>query len=76
MQRPAESLSVSQNVALAATGIIWSRYSTQITPINYSLMAVNMFVGFTGLYQLSRIYQYNKTIKESGEVVPLPAQKD
>ncbi|KAJ1982019.1 hypothetical protein H4R35_000469 [Dimargaris xerosporica] len=60
MQRPAESLSVSQNVALMATGLIWSRYSTQIKPINYSLMSVNIFVGLSGMYQLARIYNYRK----------------
>ncbi|KAI0321059.1 UPF0041-domain-containing protein [Amylostereum chailletii] len=53
--RPAEKLSVSQNVALAATGFIWVRYSLVITPINYSLAAVNFFVGSTGLGQLARI---------------------
>ncbi|KAL5523914.1 hypothetical protein ACEPAG_8087 [Sanghuangporus baumii] len=55
--RPAEKLSVSQNVALAATGFIWVRYSLVITPINYSLAAVNFFVGATGLGQLARIWE-------------------
>jgi hypothetical protein len=61
LQRPAEKLSVSQNVALAATGFIWVRYSLVITPVNYSLAAVNFFVGATGLGQLGRIanYRYN-----------------
>ncbi|KAI0062834.1 UPF0041-domain-containing protein [Artomyces pyxidatus] len=56
--RPAEKLSVSQNVALAATGFIWVRYSMVITPVNYSLAAVNFFVGSTGLGQLARIANY------------------
>ncbi|ESK85247.1 brain protein 44 [Moniliophthora roreri MCA 2997] len=61
MTRPAEKLSVSQNVALAATGFIWVRYSFVITPVNYSLAAVNFFVGCSGLTQLVRIanYRYN-----------------
>jgi len=42
-------------IALAATGLIWSRYSTQIIPVNYSLLSVNAFVAATGLYQLTRI---------------------
>ncbi|RDX48059.1 UPF0041-domain-containing protein [Lentinus brumalis] len=58
LSRPAEKLSVSQNLALTATGFIWVRYSLVITPINYSLAAVNFFVGTTGLGQLARIYQY------------------
>ncbi|KAJ7209570.1 UPF0041-domain-containing protein [Mycena pura] len=57
MTRPAEKLSVSQNVALAATGFIWVRYSFVIIPVNYSLAAVNFFVGLSGLTQLGRIAQ-------------------
>ncbi|KAF8335778.1 UPF0041-domain-containing protein [Cantharellus anzutake] len=58
ISRPVEKLSISQNVALTATGFIWVRYSMVITPINYSLGAVNFFVGSTGLYQLVRIWKY------------------
>ncbi|KAI8917264.1 mitochondrial pyruvate carrier [Powellomyces hirtus] len=57
LQRPVEKLSVTQTVALAATGIIWSRYSLVIKPKNWALFSVNIFVGATGLYQLSRIYR-------------------
>ncbi|KAH7108107.1 mitochondrion protein [Auriculariales sp. MPI-PUGE-AT-0066] len=60
MQRPPEKLSVSQNVALAATGAIWMRWSFVIMPVNYSLAAVNFFVGGTGLYQLKRIYDHRQ----------------
>ncbi|WAR07560.1 MPC2-like protein [Mya arenaria] len=56
--RPAEKLSQFQSSALAATGLIWSRYSLVITPKNYNLFAVNVFVGATGLYQLYRIYKF------------------
>lgn len=55
--RPAEKLSISQNVALAATGLIWVRYSLVITPVNYSLAAVNGCVGLTGLTQMYRIFE-------------------
>ena len=38
LQRPAEKLSLTQTGALAATGVIWSRYSMVINPVNwYSL---------------------------------------
>ncbi|KAJ6558549.1 UPF0041-domain-containing protein [Mycena vulgaris] len=40
--RPAEKLSLSQNVALTATGFIWVRYSMVIIPVNYSLAAVRV----------------------------------
>ncbi|KAI8453847.1 mitochondrial pyruvate carrier [Phakopsora pachyrhizi] len=55
--RPAEKLSLSQNIALAATGLIWVRYSFVITPINYPLASVNLFVGATGFTQLYRIWE-------------------
>nr|GAT44432.1 FMP43-protein found in mitochondrial proteome [Mycena chlorophos]GAT44433.1 FMP43-protein found in mitochondrial proteome [Mycena chlorophos] len=58
LARPADKLSVSQNVALAATGLIWIRYSFVITPVNYSLAAVNVFVGGSSLVQLGRIANY------------------
>lgn len=48
------------HLALATTGLIWARYSTQIVPINYNLMAVNMFVGASGIYQLARIYTHSR----------------
>lgn len=57
LSRPPEKLSLSQNVALSATGMIWVRYSLVITPVNYSLAAVNFFVGTTGLMQLYRIWE-------------------
>ncbi|CAG0886781.1 unnamed protein product [Darwinula stevensoni] len=65
LTRPAEKLSTSQSAALAVTGTIWSRYCLVITPINYYLMSVNMFVALTGMYQLSRIWNYNKKQKEA-----------
>ncbi|EMD37592.1 hypothetical protein CERSUDRAFT_114236 [Gelatoporia subvermispora B] len=61
LSRPAEKLSVPQNLALTATGFIWVRYSLVITPVNYSLAAVNFFVGATGIGQLARIWHYGRT---------------
>ncbi|KAI0279357.1 mitochondrial pyruvate carrier [Russula aff. rugulosa BPL654] len=63
LARPADKLSASQNIALAATGFIWVRYSFVIKPVNISLAAVNFFVGSTGLGQLARIYHYQRTLK-------------
>ncbi|KAK6046584.1 hypothetical protein COOONC_15910 [Cooperia oncophora] len=55
LARPADKLSVSQNMALAATGAIWTRYSFVIIPVNYNLASVNFFVMCSGLSQLARI---------------------
>ncbi|KAG9065810.1 hypothetical protein KI688_002107 [Linnemannia hyalina] len=67
LSRPAENLSLSQNVALAATGLIWSRYSLVIIPKNYSLFTVNVFVAATGLTQLYRIFDYHQGLKKTEE---------
>lgn len=60
LSRPADKISVPQNVALAATGMIWVRYSLVITPVNYSLAAVNFFVGCSGLAQLYRVWDFRR----------------
>ncbi|ELU04999.1 hypothetical protein CAPTEDRAFT_174885 [Capitella teleta] len=62
--RPAEKLSLTQSGALTATGVIWARYSMVIVPKNYNLFAVNFFLGFTGMWQLSRIYRHRQSLKE------------
>nr|GAT44434.1 brain protein 44 [Mycena chlorophos]GAT44435.1 predicted protein [Mycena chlorophos] len=62
LTRPADSLSVNQNVALTATGLIWARWTFAIKPVSYGFgPLVHVFVGGTGLVQLARIanYRYN-----------------
>uniref|UniRef100_A0A8D2NWN1 Mitochondrial pyruvate carrier n=1 Tax=Zosterops lateralis melanops TaxID=1220523 RepID=A0A8D2NWN1_ZOSLA len=63
MARPAEKLSTAQSAVLTATGLIWSRYSLVIIPKNWSLFAVNFFVGCAGGSQLYRIWRYNQELK-------------
>ncbi|KAK2143919.1 hypothetical protein LSH36_800g01118, partial [Paralvinella palmiformis] len=55
--RPANQLSLTQSVALTATGTVWARYSMVIIPKNWNLFAVNIFLGATGIWQLFRIVQ-------------------
>ncbi|CAG5053494.1 unnamed protein product [Parnassius apollo] len=64
LNRPADKLSIPQSVSLAATGLIWSRYSLVIIPKNYSLFAVNVFVAATSLYQIGRAYKYQQSLKK------------
>lgn len=58
---------IPRSGALAATGIIWARYSMVIIPKNYNLLFVNIFVGATGLYQLSRIFNHRRSLEAAGE---------
>ncbi|CAB3376306.1 Hypothetical predicted protein [Cloeon dipterum] len=60
LTRPADQLSVKQYSSLAATGFIWSRYCLVIIPKNYSLCAVNFFVGLTGAYQVARALNHQR----------------
>ncbi|TGJ80159.1 hypothetical protein E0Z10_g8597 [Xylaria hypoxylon] len=68
--RPAEKLSLTQNAALTATGIIWTRWCFVITPQNYLLAAVNFFLGCVGVAQLTRIAMYNSAQKK----LPAPVE--
>eukprot|EP00897_Mesotaenium_endlicherianum_P007659 jgi/Mesen1/6921/ME000358S06246 len=71
-QKPPEKVSYPQQIAVTATGIIWSRYSTVITPKNYNLLAVNIFMAGTGMYQLSRKIRqdYFPDASQSPEAIP------
>ncbi|XP_017884241.1 mitochondrial pyruvate carrier 2-like [Ceratina calcarata] len=60
LQRPASQISISQSTALGITGVIWTRYSLAITPKNWSLFSVNLFVAITSLYQVSRGIMYQR----------------
>ncbi|XP_043209805.1 mitochondrial pyruvate carrier 2-like [Amphibalanus amphitrite] len=75
LTRPAEKMSVSQAGSLACTGYIWARYSLVIIPKNWSLFAVNFFVGLSGTFQLAKVLRYQMSLKEqeqkdSAAVVP------
>ncbi|XP_022815301.1 mitochondrial pyruvate carrier 2-like isoform X1 [Spodoptera litura] len=63
LTRPVENLSIRQSASLAATGLVWSRYSLVIIPKNYSLFAVNVFVALTSSYQLIRAYKYHSELE-------------
>ncbi|RYP75914.1 hypothetical protein DL769_003717 [Monosporascus sp. CRB-8-3] len=61
--RPAEKLSLTQNAALTATGLIWTRWCFVIRPQNYLLAAVNFFLAGVGIVQCSRIAAYYRSEK-------------
>ncbi|XP_070568003.1 uncharacterized protein [Ptychodera flava] len=67
--RPPEKLSARQSGALAATGCIWARYSMVIIPKNWNLFSVNLFVGLTGMMQLTRIYFHKQSLKKQAAEV-------
>ncbi|KAK8618263.1 hypothetical protein V6N13_132263 [Hibiscus sabdariffa] len=53
--------------AVTCTGVIWSRYSTVITPKNWNLFSVNIVMARTGLYQLARKIQHDYASEAKAE---------
>jgi mitochondrial pyruvate carrier 2 len=51
---PVERVSSFQQFAMCSTGMVWARYSTQITPVNYGLMGANLCMAMIAAYQLYR----------------------
>lgn len=62
IQRPVEKMSGTQQIALFATGAIWTRWCLIIKPKNYFLASVNFFLGAVAGYQISRIYGYQRSL--------------
>jgi len=54
LNKPTDKMSMSQMSALTATGLIWTRYSFVINPVNYNLAIVNLALGASSMYHLSR----------------------
>ena len=54
LNKPVEKISIAQFSALTLTGIIWTRYSFVINPINYNLALVNATLGLSSGWHLSR----------------------
>ncbi|XP_078158509.1 mitochondrial pyruvate carrier 4-like [Carex rostrata] len=62
--KPPEKISYPQQIAVTATGVIWSRYSLVVTPKNWNLFSVNVAMACTGIYQLSRKIQQDYLSEE------------
>ncbi|CAO1411703.1 unnamed protein product [Diamesa serratosioi] len=78
LRRPADQLSVGQSASLAATGVIWSRYSLVIIPKNYGLFSVNVFVAAVQFVQLYRAFTFEKKLAEPAmlAIEAAPAQSE
>ena len=54
LNKPAEKISPYQQLAIFATGVLWTRYSFVVTPVNYNLAIANTFMGASAAYQIYR----------------------
>ncbi|TKA22123.1 hypothetical protein B0A50_08377 [Salinomyces thailandicus] len=61
--RPADQLSLSQNTALMATGLIWTRWCFVIKPRNLFLASVNFLLFCVGAAQSTRVLRYQASLK-------------
>ncbi|KAL6721877.1 hypothetical protein ACLMJK_000982 [Lecanora helva] len=77
LARPAESLSFTQNIALTATGVIWTRWCFVIKPRNILLATVNFFLGCVGVAQVTRIFMYQRSLenKSVGQIAKEDAKE-
>jgi hypothetical protein len=73
--RPASQLSFTQNFALMCTGAIWTRWCFVIRPKNVALAGVNALVFAVGATQVTRIYLYNQTLKDTEGQVKLEGKE-
>ncbi|KAH3670972.1 hypothetical protein OGAPHI_000683 [Ogataea philodendri] len=65
MVRPVEKVSGSQQLALLATGAIWTRWSFVIRPQNMLLASVNFLLGTVAGLQIIRIYNWRRSLGDS-----------
>jgi hypothetical protein len=61
--RPAEQLSLTQNLALMCTGAIWTRWCFVIRPKNIFLATVNFFLFLVAVTQVTRITMWQRSVK-------------
>lgn len=54
LNKDTNKMSFAQQAALTCTGMIWTRYSFVITPVNYNLAVVNAVLGVSSGYHLVR----------------------
>ncbi|EYU27382.1 hypothetical protein MIMGU_mgv1a017890mg [Erythranthe guttata] len=56
--KPPDTLSYPQqlgiHLSVGLSGLIWSRYSTIVTPKNWNLFSVSLGMSATRIYQLAR----------------------
>ncbi|WYZ45627.1 hypothetical protein EsH8_VIII_000943 [Colletotrichum jinshuiense] len=76
LARPAEKLSLTQNAALTATGVIWTRWCFIIKPKNYLLAAVNFFLGVVGVTQCTRILLWQSQQKKTAGELAQEVKED
>ena len=63
LEKPAHMISAPQQFAIFSTGAIWTKYAFAVTPVNYNLAVVNVFMSLSAGFQL---YRKTQTPEELG----------
>jgi hypothetical protein len=74
-KRPVEKISTQQQVALFATGVIWTRWSFVINPVNVNLAVVNGALALTSGYHLGRKYIHDPFKEENDAAAAAASSK-
>lgn len=54
LNKPTDTISLAQQIALTVGGCIWARYAMVITPVNYNLAIVNCILSMSSAYHIFR----------------------
>ncbi|GMN27933.1 hypothetical protein TIFTF001_001860 [Ficus carica] len=65
--KPPEELSYPQQAAIAGSGLVWAKYSTVITPKNWTLLSVSIGMAATAGYQLARKIRHDFSANKSSD---------
>lgn len=60
LEKPVDKISVAQMSALTVTGLIWTRYSFVIAPVNYNMAVVQSVCASSSGYHLARKLRANQ----------------
>ena len=60
LDRPTDKISLAQYSALTMTGLLFTRYSLLVKPLNYNLAAVNVALFLSSGYHLARKLKADK----------------
>jgi len=72
--RPVDKVSTAQQLALMSTGLIWTRWSFVITPVNYNLAAVNALLACSSGYHIMRKTVYDPFPPAPPGTYPTPTE--
>jgi len=75
-KRPVDNVSTAQQLALISTGLIWTRWSFVITPVNYNLAAVNVSLALSSGYHVMRKTIYDPFPVEKAAVEKVEEKKE